>query len=333
MKRLKLILWTLFILIVSACAAFFLFKNRIINYLSINNPVKAEYLLVEGWVSSKSLDRAAEEFKNNEYSDILVTGLPVESWYIMDIEGLFEFSFTNDPVSLNRGDSLKLKLKGSKAKNEFARFQLFINNIPAGESYTTDQWKEYLFVADSSFQLSSLTLFFDNDEIEGKLDRNLIVGSLELKDSIIPARSENNMFYDRNDPQRKKPVTADLHSVAEIAASKLISKGIPEESITIIPALDVEHNRTLNSAISVKKWFDSHPNTGKSVNIFSENIHSRRSWILYRSALRDHVDKIGIISGEGKGDEDQNIKINTKNILRELAGNIYYRIFYRSGAV
>lgn len=309
-------------------ASFFLFKKQIIEYLSVNQPVDAEYLIVEGWMSDHSLDFAATEFRSNNYSKLIVTGVKMKPWYLMPVEGFFEFGLPREEIFLQKGDSIKLKLRGTAVNGIYSEYSMFFNGKKAGSGSTRESWEEYVYIADTTFLLQSFAVSFDNDAIFGEQDRNLFVGALTIHDMVIPARSENSLFYEKNDTEKKHASRVDFSSVAEMATWVLREKGIKGEDILTLTAERSDINKTYNSALRVKKWLESESISRTSFNIVSENIHARRSWLLFRYALRNNKHKVGIIT-ESKRDKNQNIKINNLSIWKEIAGNLYYRTIFR----
>lgn len=67
------ILKNLLILIVIV-GLIYLYVSSIDGFLSINNPVEARILVVEGWIPDYALKAALQEFRNNHYRYILTTG-------------------------------------------------------------------------------------------------------------------------------------------------------------------------------------------------------------------------------------------------------------------
>lgn len=66
-----------------------------------------------------------------------------------------------------------------------------------------------------------------------------------------------------------------------------------------------------------------------SVNIMSEGIHARRTWISYRFALRDQADEVGIISVPSARSYNPDLQEYTNmEILSELASILYYKFFF-----
>lgn len=75
----KKIIILLLITVASFCAALIASEKLLItlySFLRVNKPIKAEALVVEGWMSESMLKEAAEEFLIRGYSYCLVSGKP-----------------------------------------------------------------------------------------------------------------------------------------------------------------------------------------------------------------------------------------------------------------
>lgn len=84
---------------------------------------------------------------------------------------------------------------------------------------------------------------------------------------------------------------------AELAAATLIKLGLTADKIMIIPTPEVQVNRTLASAKEVKKWLLDLPvDFIKGVNIYSYDVHTRRSWLVFKKALQPEILKVGSIA-------------------------------------
>jgi hypothetical protein len=62
--------------------------NQLSGFLSKSEQVPANILLVEGWLSQRSLETAANEFRKNKYDFILTTGLKsTPEYYGVSMDG------------------------------------------------------------------------------------------------------------------------------------------------------------------------------------------------------------------------------------------------------
>ncbi|MFW5644387.1 MAG: carbohydrate-binding domain-containing protein [Bacteroidota bacterium] len=306
------------------------YKTDLVDYLSRSRPVEANYLIVEGWISDESIHDAVKEFRENTYSRLIVTGGPLENHYPLFVDSNFEFDFSKKALSLSPGDTLSISLKGSPYKKIFPRFFLYLNENRIMDSTVNDEWSPFLYKADSMITLDKLTISYVNDAYSDKEDRNLYVKSLRIKDSIIPARSKNAYFYYDYDVDKKEAVSADVHSHAESCAKKIMSAGnIPPDSIIVLPAPFSKNNRTYRSALTVKKWRETKKPDDFSFNIFSEGIHSRRTWVTYKMVFDNTSDQIGIVSTYPPASEKIPAGYHIRILMGELFGNFYYQYIFK----
>ena len=68
--------WAVLLLCLLGCTAVFL--RTIHPFLAVHDPVEADVLVVEGWVSDYALKAAAEESRRGDYPVVYVTGGPME---------------------------------------------------------------------------------------------------------------------------------------------------------------------------------------------------------------------------------------------------------------
>ena len=84
---------------------------------------------------------------------------------------------------------------------------------------------------------------------------------------------------------------------AERAGKYLLSLGFSEQKIAIVPAPHSAQDRTFLSAVMIRDWFSSQNINLRSLDVFSADVHSRRTRDLYRLAFGDQVE-VGIYAGE-----------------------------------
>ncbi|MEM6613390.1 MAG: YdcF family protein [Cyanobacteria bacterium P01_C01_bin.72] len=86
----------------------------------------------------------------------------------------------------------------------------------------------------------------------------------------------------------------EFKNFANLAKASLIAFGFAPEKIQPIRTPPVQRDRTLNSAKAVKQWLQENIQT-TGVNIYSENVHARRSWLIYRKVFEPEI-KVGVIA-------------------------------------
>ncbi|GMT45667.1 MAG: hypothetical protein IEMM0006_1499 [bacterium] len=51
------------------------------GWLSLNHPIKAKTLVVEGWIEDYALKNAVGYYEKNGYEHLIVTGIPITQWH------------------------------------------------------------------------------------------------------------------------------------------------------------------------------------------------------------------------------------------------------------
>lgn len=60
-----------------------LIVNKIHPFLAVSSPVKADILVVEGWLPDYAIESAIAEFKKGKYRQLITTGLPLSKGYYL----------------------------------------------------------------------------------------------------------------------------------------------------------------------------------------------------------------------------------------------------------
>lgn len=84
---------------------------------------------------------------------------------------------------------------------------------------------------------------------------------------------------------------------AELSAATLIALGFDRDKLITVPSPEVERNRTLASAIALRQWIADSGVKIESANLFSLDVHARRSWLSLKRALSPEI-KVGVIAVE-----------------------------------
>ena len=83
---------------------------------------------------------------------------------------------------------------------------------------------------------------------------------------------------------------------AHLSKATMVTLGLDPQQIQPIPTPQVIRDRTLTSASAVKKWLN---NTTKfnpqGINVYTADVHSRRTWLLYKQILEPEI-AVGIIA-------------------------------------
>src|SRR5437667_7657556 len=87
----------------------------------------------------------------------------------------------------------------------------------------------------------------------------------------------------------------DYNTAASVGADLLRKNGLPNESLQMVPSRVMNRDRTYGSAVALRDWFRERNIAVHSVNVVTEDVHARRSRLLFEEALGRDV-KFGIIS-------------------------------------
>jgi hypothetical protein len=301
--------------------------NYLSGYLSKSEHVKANILVVEGWLPENALKMAYEEFKKNGYEYIVTTGLKTSINYFGLYENGFLIFYPNNRFSgINEAGNHSIEVDAfSELDGENrAHFNVYINDSNIASFYAekrkgkyTINWKGRLDMVDS------IMVQFDNDSWGKFGDRNLYVKEINV-DHKIPIPYMDNSVYSVFYPGGEERIKNNYNSNAELARNRLISMGINSSQIIAIPGETVIVNRTLTSALAFRDWLKQTNKDIRGINIISMGAHARRTWMIYNRILQEKY-AIGIISLPDYTYTQSRIYRIIKNI-RETLGIIYYWI-------
>jgi uncharacterized SAM-binding protein YcdF (DUF218 family) len=89
--------------------------------------------------------------------------------------------------------------------------------------------------------------------------------------------------------------TSDDDTTAIWGKGRLIRGGLRPELVEMAPARVVDRDRTFSSAVALRDWLRAHGVFVQSLNLVTEDVHARRSRLLFQKAFGDGV-TVGIIA-------------------------------------
>lgn len=122
----------------------------------------------------------------------------------------------------------------------------------------------------------------------------------------------------------------DYQTAASVGAARLRKIGIPEDSLQMVPSRVMSRDRTYASAVALREWFREHDIAAKSLNVLTENVHARRTRLLFQKALGNDV-LVGIIAVPNPDYDSKHwwrYSEGVKNVFAESAAYIYARLFF-----
>jgi uncharacterized SAM-binding protein YcdF (DUF218 family) len=92
----------------------------------------------------------------------------------------------------------------------------------------------------------------------------------------------------------------------------------------------MDWDRTYSAAIALRTWFREHNLTVRGVNVLTEDVHARRTCLLFQKALGHNV-AVGVIAVPNP-DYDANhwwsYSEGVKDVVSEAFAYIYARLFF-----
>ncbi|MDZ8056578.1 MAG: ElyC/SanA/YdcF family protein [Aulosira sp. ZfuVER01] len=119
------------------------------------------------------------------------------------------------------------------------------------------------------------------------------------------------------------------NSFADVAAATLKKFGLESEKVVAVPAPYVIKDRSYTSAAEFGRWLSKSNFQPKSINLFSWDAHTRRSWLLFKKVLAPQM-KVGAIAAKT---QDYNPKQwwrssqGVRTVIDEAIAYIYAQFF------
>jgi uncharacterized SAM-binding protein YcdF (DUF218 family) len=89
--------------------------------------------------------------------------------------------------------------------------------------------------------------------------------------------------------------TNDYNTSASVGADLLKKNGLASGSVQMVPSRVMDRDRTYGSAIALRNWFNEHNMPVSGIDVVTEDLHARRTRLLFQKALGDKV-TVGVIA-------------------------------------
>lgn len=122
----------------------------------------------------------------------------------------------------------------------------------------------------------------------------------------------------------------DFYTSASVGADLLKRCGLPDESVQMVPSRVMDRDRTYGSAVALRNWFRDHNVATSSINIVTEDLHARRTRLLFQKAFGDKV-AVGIIAIPNPDYDARrwwHYSAGLKEVVSEGAAYVYARLFF-----
>lgn len=128
--------------------------------------------------------------------------------------------------------------------------------------------------------------------------------------------------------------TSDYKTSAHVGAGLLLSSGLPPEALVMVPSRITDRDRTYGAALALKQYFLEQGTYVKSLNIVTENVHARRTRMLYQAAFGPDV-QIGIIAARNPDYDPRRwwaCSHGVRDVMSETISYLYAKILFRPDA-
>lgn len=116
---------------------------------------------------------------------------------------------------------------------------------------------------------------------------------------------------------------AQYKSFAELSAATLITLGFDREKLVAIPAPYAVRNRTSTSAKAFLEWVANSGLEVKGINLYSFDVHARRSWLVFKQVLAPNIE-VGIIAAKSESYDPKHWWISSEGVRSILSEGIAY---------
>jgi hypothetical protein len=120
---------------------------------------------------------------------------------------------------------------------------------------------------------------------------------------------------------------AQYKNAAEVSAATLKRLGFEQDKLVAVPAPQVIRNRTYASANALRKWLASSDLKIKSINLYTFDVHTRRSWLIFKEALAPEIEvgAIAVSSYDYNPNQWWISSEGVRSIISEMIAYIYAR--------
>jgi uncharacterized SAM-binding protein YcdF (DUF218 family) len=122
----------------------------------------------------------------------------------------------------------------------------------------------------------------------------------------------------------------DYQTSASVGADLLKKNGLPSESVQMVPSRVMDRDRTYGSAIALRNWFREHNMAISNINIVTEDLHARRTRLLFQEALGQDI-VVGVISVPNPDYDARRwwrYSVGVKEVIAEAVSYLYAKVLF-----
>jgi uncharacterized SAM-binding protein YcdF (DUF218 family) len=128
--------------------------------------------------------------------------------------------------------------------------------------------------------------------------------------------------------------TNDYNTAASVGAGRLRAAGVPAHLVQMVPSRINHRDRTYSSALALRVWCDENKVPLTSINVLTEDVHARRTRLLFQKALGKDV-RVGIIAVPNPDYDERHwwhYSEGVRAVLGECIAYVYAGFFFHPDA-
>lgn len=121
----------------------------------------------------------------------------------------------------------------------------------------------------------------------------------------------------------------DYTNFAQVSAATFQKLGLAPQKVVAVPTPFVIKDRSYASAAEFSRWLSQTNFQIKSINLFSWDAHTRRSWLLFKKILEPKI-KVGIIAAKTRDYNPSKWWVSSqgvRTVINEVIAYIYAQFF------
>lgn len=127
---------------------------------------------------------------------------------------------------------------------------------------------------------------------------------------------------------------SDASTAAAIGARRLGAFGVPADRLFLAPSRISARDRTYSAAVALRDWLHAQHITVHQINILTEDVHARRTRLLYQRAFGDAV-TVGVIAVPNPDYDARHwwrYSEGVRSVIGETIAYVYAKFFFAPAA-
>lgn len=313
------------------CSVIFLiwiFQDRLNTYLSAAREADGNLLIIDGWMRLTTVGYLKEELRKGNYEHILIAGMRSSDLEFCKVEMngflIFYPGIHTTEGQVKKEHTLEIVTKSKMGGIYKCHFNFYINDSILGDFYSEGiENTASITWMGSLNEIDSMMVQFTNDMYDDIGDRDLFVKEIRIDSTLVISYQHNSVLdFGKLGGTNRKSNDYDSHQ--QILRNELLANGIDSAKVVAISLDNRKFNRTLTTALAVRDWIEKNNLNINGINVASMGIHSRRTWLTYKTVLNTSCEA-GYISLPDYRDSDSS-KSKFLRTLTETIDYIYYSI-------